>query len=50
MYSKIEEWSKNNGMQLNKKKSGIVVFAPRSAKTIPYMIAKIKDEKDTKEH
>jgi len=24
-------------MKLNKKKSGLVIFAPRSAKSIPYM-------------
>jgi len=33
----IEEWSKENGMILNKKKSGIVVFAPRSSTHIPLM-------------
>ena len=38
----VEEWSRKNGMELNKKKSGIVVFAPRSAKTIPYMILEKK--------
>ena len=44
----VEQWSKDNGMQLNKKKSGIVVFAPRSAKNIPYMMRK-EGAKDTKE-
>ena len=33
----IEEWSKQNGMELNKNKSGIVVFANRRAKVIPLM-------------
>jgi len=33
----IEEWSTENGMELNKGKSGIVVFAPRRAKKIPFM-------------
>ena len=33
----IENWSSRNGMKLNKKKSGIVVFAPRQAKDIPCM-------------
>ena len=33
----IENWSEKNGMKLNKKKSGIVVFSPRNDKTIPYM-------------
>ena len=33
----IEEWSQQNGMELNKNKSGIVVFAPRRAKVIPLM-------------
>jgi hypothetical protein len=31
-------------MELNKKKSGILVFAPRSAKKIPFMEFKTKDE------
>jgi len=35
----IEEWSKQNGMELNKDKSGIVIFAPRKAKKIPLMEA-----------
>lgn len=33
----IKEWSKNNGMLLNESKSGIVVFANRNSKTIPWM-------------
>ena len=33
----IEEWSERNGMSLNKKKSGIVVFAKRRANKIPMM-------------
>jgi hypothetical protein len=37
----IERWSEKNGMKLNKKKSGIVVFAPREDKKIPYMELKI---------
>jgi len=36
-------------MQLNKKKSGIVVFAPRMARDIPLMILKkTKDSKNPK--
>ena len=34
----IEQWSQNNGMELNKKKSGVVVFSARRAKDIPYMV------------
>ena len=30
----IEEWSKQNGMELNKKKSGILPFGPRRAKEV----------------
>jgi hypothetical protein len=49
----VERWSKENGMELNKKKSGIVVFAPRLAKKIPYMklqeTEKIKENKKTGE-
>lgn len=33
----IEDWSRRNGMVLNKSKSGIVVFAPRGAGKIPKM-------------
>jgi len=33
----IESWSKRNGMELNKLKSGIVPFANRNARNIPYM-------------
>jgi hypothetical protein len=36
----IEEWTARNGMSLNKKKSGIVVFAPRHATDIPLMKVK----------
>jgi len=32
----IKKWSRLNGMELNKKKSGIVVFASRKAKGAPY--------------
>jgi len=32
-----ESWSRKNGMKLNKSKSAIVPFAPRSAKTIPFL-------------
>src|SRR4051794_29241383 len=32
----IEDWCQRNGMTLNQKKSGIT-FAPRIAKTIPFM-------------
>ena len=42
----IEQWSHENGMKLNRKKSGLVVFAPRSAKKIPYM--ELKTELDEK--
>ena len=35
----IESWCERNGMSLNKKKSGIVVFAPRRSKNIPFMKA-----------
>lgn len=40
----IERWSHLNGMELNKNKSGILVFAPRRAKKIPLM--KHETEKD----
>lgn len=41
----IEELSKKNGMELNKKKSGILPFAPRMAKDIPLMtMEKIYDK------
>jgi urease gamma subunit len=40
----VEKWSHLNGMELNKNKSGIVVFAPRRAKKIPLM--KLETEKD----
>ena len=33
----IEEWSRQNGMELNKKKSGILPFGPRGAKDIPFL-------------
>jgi len=33
----IENWSKENGMQLNRKKSGIVSFVNRKSKNVPYM-------------
>ena len=33
----IEEWSKQNGMELNKKKSGILPFGPRGARDIPFL-------------
>src|SRR5688572_15561259 len=46
----IEQWSEQNGMTLNKQKSGIVVFAPRMARDVPLMVLeKRKDEKD-KDH
>ena len=38
----IENWSSKNGMKLNKKKSGIMVFAPREDKDIPCMILTTK--------
>ena len=31
----IEKWSDRNGMKLSKKKSGIVVFAPREDRKVP---------------
>jgi len=31
----IESWCERDGMSLNKKKSGIVVFAPRRSKIFP---------------
>ena len=34
----VEQWSTDNGMELNKKKSGILVFSSRTARDIPYMI------------
>jgi hypothetical protein len=47
----IEEWSERNGMSLNKKKSGIVIFAKRRANKIPMMktvkeVTKSKKGKD----
>ena len=36
----FEEWSQNNGMKLNKDKSGIVIFANRRANKIPKMVLK----------
>ena len=45
----VKEWSKENGMELNKKKSRIVVvFAPRSAKKIPFM--KLQETEKIKEN
>jgi hypothetical protein len=41
----IENWSYLNGMELNKNKSGILVFAPRRSKKIPLM--KLETVKDT---
>ena len=38
----IEDWSRRNGMILNKKKSGIMVFASRRATDIPIM--KLKED------
>ena len=41
----IEEWSSQNGMELNKKKSGIVVFTSRKARKVPLMkLETVKDE------
>jgi len=40
----IEEWCSSNGMILNKKKSGIVIFAHRKANKVPLM----KTEKEQK--
>jgi len=36
----IEKWSADNGMTLNKKKSGIVPFAHRRARKIPFLFNK----------
>ena len=33
----VEEWARDNGMHLNKSKSGIVVFAHRRARKVPKM-------------
>jgi len=33
----VEEWSLRNGMKLNRQKSGVVIFASRKAKNIPFM-------------
>ena len=44
----VEKWSIDNGMSLNKKKSGIVVFASRQSKKIPFMEFK-KNDKQRKE-
>ena len=43
----IEEWSLENGMELNKKKSGILVFSDRKSHDVPYMINK-KDDQTSK--
>ena len=40
----IEDWSKRNGMVLNKSKSGVVIFADRRAKKIPKMRLTSKNE------
>jgi len=42
----IENWSAKNGMTLNKKKSGVVVFAPREAKDVPFMALTNKSQND----
>jgi hypothetical protein len=44
----IEEWSAQNGMELNKKKSGVLIFASRRAKKIPYMKIELKKNKKGK--
>ena len=45
----IEEWSKQNGMELNKKKSGILPFGPRKARDIPFLrLEKIYSEGNTR--
>ena len=41
----ISDWSLRNGMQLNKKKSGIVIFAARKRHDIPNMLQTIKTNK-----
>ena len=46
----IEKWSEDNGMTLNKKKSGIVVFAGRRCKNIPFMTNKKNQEKTNKKN
>lgn len=49
--SLVESWCEQNGMKLNKHKSGIVVFSPRNAKNIPFMELKEveRDKKIVKE-
>ena len=44
----ISKWSKKNGMLLNKKKSGIVIFARRKADKIPMMKLLKGNLQDTK--
>ena len=44
----IEEWTNKNGMILNQKKSGIVVFAPRKAIKVPLMKLQLKTKKKGK--
>ncbi len=44
----IQKWSEINGMKLNKKKSGLVVFALRSAHTIPYMMLRVEQNQKDK--
>ena len=44
----ISEWSEKNGMLLNKKKSGIVIFARRKAHKIPMMKLLKGNLQDTK--
>lgn len=47
----IEEWSVRNGMTLNKNKSGIVVFAERSAHSVPlYRKATEKEKEEGEEN
>ena len=44
----IEDWTKRNGMMLNKKKSGIIIFAPRKAIDVPHMKLQTKTKKNGK--
>lgn len=44
----IERWSSENGMKLNKDKSGIVVFGNRKSRQIPMMLSR-KDQEQKEE-
>ena len=44
----ISDWSLRNGMQLNKKKSGIVIFTSRRSHDVPYMVREKENDKSKK--